>query len=118
MVSKTLALLCAFKVPKMCTAGKRVSLTITGRGPSFFHTKIYAGQRTQRGHCPIEQRGEFPSVNFYNLNLLKKDGVGPVMVSCTLCPAVHILGSQKVYGRAEGIADHYWPWAVFFAYCT
>ena len=36
------------------------------------------------------------------------------MVSSTLCPAVHILGSQNVYSRAEGIADHYWPWAVFF----
>ena len=38
------------------------------------------------------------------------------MVSSTLCPAMHILGSQNVYGRAEGIADHYWPWAVFFIY--
>ena len=38
------------------------------------------------------------------------------MVSSTLCPAVHILGSQNVYGRAEGIADHYWPWAVFFPF--
>ena len=46
--------------------------------------------------------------------MTKKDGQGPVMVSSTLCPAVHILGSQNVYGRAEGIADHYWPWAVFF----
>ena len=36
------------------------------------------------------------------------------MVSSTPCPAVHILGSQNVYGRAEGIADHYWPWAVFY----
>ena len=36
------------------------------------------------------------------------------MVSSTLCPAMHILDSQNVYGRAEGIADHYWPWAVFF----
>ena len=36
------------------------------------------------------------------------------MVSSTLCPAVHILGSQNAYGRAEGIADHYWPWAVVF----
>ena len=36
------------------------------------------------------------------------------MVSSTLCPPVHILGSQNVYGRAEGIADHYWPWAVVF----
>ena len=25
------------------------------------------------------------------------------MVSSTLCPAVHILGSQNVYSRAEGI---------------
>ena len=24
-----------------------------------------------------------------------------------------VLGSQNEYGRAEGIADHYWPWAVF-----
>ena len=44
----------------------------------------------------------------------EKDGPGPVMVSNTLCPAMHILGSQNVYDRAEGIADHYWPWAVFF----
>ena len=36
------------------------------------------------------------------------------MVSSTHCPAVHILGSKNVYSRAEGIADHYWPWAVFF----
>ena len=36
------------------------------------------------------------------------------MVS-TLSPAVHISGSQNVYGRAEGIADHYWPWAVFLS---
>ena len=36
------------------------------------------------------------------------------MVSSTLCTAVHILGSQNVYGRAEDTADHYWPWAVFF----
>ena len=36
------------------------------------------------------------------------------MVGNTLCPAGHILGSQNMYGRAEGIADHYWPWAAFF----
>ena len=30
------------------------------------------------------------------------------MVSSTL--------SQNVYSRAEGIADHYWPWAVFFLF--
>ena len=36
------------------------------------------------------------------------------MVSSTLYPAVHILGSQNVYSRAAGIADHYWPWVVFF----
>ncbi len=35
------------------------------------------------------------------------------MVSSTLCPAEHILGFQNVYSGAEGIADHYWPWAVF-----
>ena len=35
------------------------------------------------------------------------------MVSSPLCPAVHILGSQNVYCRAEGIADHNWPWAIF-----
>ena len=29
----------------------------------------------------------------------------------------HILGFQNVYNRAEGIADCYWPWAVFFIYC-
>ena len=40
------------------------------------------------------------------------------MVSSTLCPAVHILGSQNLYGRAEGIADHYWPWAVFSSFFT
>ena len=36
------------------------------------------------------------------------------MVSSTVCPAVHILGSQNVYSRAVGIADHYGPWVVFF----
>ena len=36
------------------------------------------------------------------------------MVSDTLCPAVHILGTLNVHGRAKGTADHYWPWAVFF----
>ena len=40
------------------------------------------------------------------------------MVSSTLCPAVHILGSQNVYGRAEGIADHYWPWTIFYGIST
>ena len=35
------------------------------------------------------------------------------MVSSSLCPAVHTLGSQNMYSRAEGNADHYWPWAVF-----
>ena len=36
------------------------------------------------------------------------------MVSCTLCPAVHISGSLNVNSRAKGIADHYWPQMVFF----
>ena len=38
-----------------------------------------------------------------------KDGPGPVMVSDTLCPAVHILGTWNVYSRTKGIADYYWP---------
>ena len=40
------------------------------------------------------------------------------MVSSTLCPAVHILCSQNVYSRAEGIADRYWPWVVFGTHCN
>ena len=36
------------------------------------------------------------------------------MVSSALCPVVHISGSQNVYSRAKGIADHYWPWSIFF----
>ena len=44
----------------------------------------------------------------------KGKGTGLAMVSDTLCPAVHILGTINVYNRAEGITDHYWPWAVFF----
>ena len=46
----------------MCTAGQRVLLTVTGTGPSFFYTKIYAGQQPQRGRCPIEHGEEFLSV--------------------------------------------------------
>ena len=37
------------------------------------------------------------------------------MVSSTLCPAVHILGFQNVYSRAEGIADHYWPRTIILS---
>ena len=37
MVSILFALLYTIQVTKMCTAGQRVSLTITGTGPSFFH---------------------------------------------------------------------------------
>ena len=44
---------------------------------------------------------------------LEKRRPPAIMVSSTLCPAVHILGSQNVYSRAEGIAVHYWPWADF-----
>ena len=36
-----------------------------------------------------------------------------MVISSTLCPAVHISGSLNVYSRAKGIADHYWPRAVF-----
>ena len=35
------------------------------------------------------------------------------MVSNTLWPAVHILGSKNVYSRAEGIAETYWPRSAF-----
>ena len=84
-----------------------------------------AGPRTDvrsDGRSDVRTDGrKFPPV-FYRTSspsgplpcIWKKDGPGPVMVSSTLCPAVHILGSQNVYSRAEGIADHYWPRAVFF----
>ena len=29
--------------------------------------------------------------------------------------AVRISGSLDMYNTAKGIADHYWPWAVFLA---
>ena len=45
--------------PKMYTAGQRILLTIIGPGPSFFYTKIYAGQQTRRGQCPIEHGENF-----------------------------------------------------------
>ena len=35
------------------------------------------------------------------------------MVSNNLCPAVHISDSLFVYSRTKGIAEHYWPRAVF-----
>ena len=38
------------------------------------------------------------------------------MVSSTLCPAVHILGSQNVYGRAEGIAFFFLSVSVSFSF--
>ena len=43
----------------------------------------------------------------FQVGFFKLPTLGPVMVSSTLCPAVHISGSQNVYSRAEGIADHY-----------
>ena len=45
------------------------------------------------------------------------NGPGPVMVSNTLCPAVHILGIWNVYRWAKGIADHYWPEALGWGDC-
>ena len=68
------------------------------------------------GNSPLFYRtlsplGPLPCINFN-----KKDGPEPVMISSTLCPAVHILSFQNVYSRAVGIADRYWPWAVFFIY--
>ena len=38
------------------------------------------------------------------------------MVSSTLCSAVHILGSQNVYGRAEGIAFFFLSVSVSFSF--
>ena len=38
-----------------------------------------------------------------------KDGPGPVMVIDTLCPAVHILGTENIYSKAKSTADHYRP---------
>ena len=44
----------------------------------------------------------------------RKDSPGSAMVSDILCPAVHIFWESKMCTeRAKGIADHYWPWAVF-----
>ena len=40
----------------------------------------------------------------------------PVMVSDTLCAALHILRTWNVYSRAKGTTDHYWPRPVFFPY--
>ena len=48
-----------FLEPEMRTAGQRVLLTITALA---FFSILKAGQQTQRGRCPIEQRGEFISV--------------------------------------------------------
>ena len=39
----------------------------------------------------------------------KKNGPRPIMVSDTLCPALHILGTKNVHSRANGTTDHYWP---------
>ena len=36
------------------------------------------------------------------------------MVIAMVIAMTMILGSQNVCSRAEGIADHYWPWAIFF----
>ena len=51
---------------------------------------------------------------FYIIPSFQISFSGPVMVSSTLCPAVHISGSLNVYSRAKGVADHYWPRAVFY----
>ena len=79
------------------------------------------GQRTRRGRCPIEQRGEFPSVRTSERTSVLPSRPQPPrpldtrprpQPPCSRPPAVHILGSQYVYSRAEGIADHFWPRAV------
>ena len=38
------------------------------------------------------------------------------MVSNTLFCNAHILDSQNVYSRADGIADHYCPQPIFFPF--
>ena len=44
----------------------------------------------------------------------KKDGPGPVMVSDTLCPAIHILGTSgdrtdvRTFVRSDGRTQFYW----------
>ena len=62
--------------------------------------------RTDGKFTPLFYRTSSPS------GPLPKNGPRPVMVCRILCSAVHTLGSQNVYGRVEGIDDHYWPWAV------
>ena len=44
----------------------------------------------------------------------EKDGPGPVMVSDTLCPAVHILGTLNVHSRAKVLLTSAGPGPSFF----
>ena len=54
----------------------------------------------------------------------QKDGPGPVMVSSTLCSAVHILGTQNVYSRERvsltitGPGPSFAPCPLFLAPCA
>ena len=47
---------------------------------------------------------------------LKKTAHGQLIVSDTICPAMRIMRTRNIYSRAMGVADQYWPWAVFFPY--
>ena len=58
-------------------------------------------------HRTLSPSGPLPCIDF---SIEKRR---PAMVSSTLCPAVHILGSQNMYSRAEGIADRYLSWPIF-----
>ena len=64
---------------------------------------------------PYLSLGQCNVMSLYEKSV-KKDGPGPVMVSSSLCPAVHISGSLNMYSRAMGITDHYWPRAIFFSF--
>ena len=98
----------------------RISVRPWGAGALFGVTGLGGGNvwtfaRTDGWKFPplfyrtLSPSGPLPYLDFS----IEKDGQEPVMVSSTLRPAVHILGSQNVYSGAEGIADHYWPCAVF-----
>ena len=48
----------------------------------------------------------------------EEDRPGPVMVSNTLCPAVHVFGTWHLHNNAKGISDHYWPRPDLFLYLS
>ena len=65
-------------------------------------------------HRKLSPSGPLPC---FRLNI-EKNGLRPVKVSNTLCPAVHISGSKNMCSRVEGIADHNWPRPIFYELLT